>query len=212
MSQLPLHYTPAHSPYPDDAPVTTTEHKSRSLYPSFVLAPVRHPFFFHDVFMVAPRPGSRSKTAKPEPDASTHSGQNNWPHAEPQPAGASWSLWNTGTGEDILLLLDESKSCAARSFRSGGPDTDVHCKARVWSVGSCSSIGGQWRCKDDPDRSMHVRVSPMWRARAEAGARGLAYRYRRRICLPDVVLASASRHCWRHPGSLGFTGSLQTIS
>jgi hypothetical protein len=196
MSQLPLHYTPAHSPYPDDAPVTTTEHKSRSLYPSFVLAPVRHPFFFHDVFMVAPRPGSRSKTAKPEPDASTHSGPVehwNWRGYTPTPRR-------------------EQESCAARSFRSGGPDTDVHCKARVWSVGSCSSIGGQWRCKDDPDRSMHVRVSPMWRARAEAGARGLAYRYRRRICLPDVVLASASRHCWRHPGSLGFTGSLQTIS
>jgi hypothetical protein len=83
-----------------------------------------------------------------------HSGQNNWPHAACRGSRRQGRGRPVETGED----KDENKSCAARSFRSGGPDTDVHCKARVWSVGSCSCIG-QWQCKDDPDRNMHVQMS-----------------------------------------------------
>lgn len=72
------------------------------------------------------------------------------------------------------------------------------------------------RASKDPDRThVHVlvraRVSPMWRARVEAAARGLAYQQYRRPARPpaDVVLASACRHCWRAaPRIAGFTGSV----
>lgn len=72
------------------------------------------------------------------------------------------------------------------------------------------------RASKDPDRThVHVlvraRVSPMWRARVEAAARGLAYQQYRATCPPaDVVLASACRHCWRAaPRIAGFTGSVR---
>lgn len=71
------------------------------------------------------------------------------------------------------------------------------------------------RASKDPDRThalVRARVSPMWRARVEAAARGLAYQQYRRPARPpaDVVLASACRHCWRAaPRIAGFTGSVR---
>jgi len=72
-----------------------------------------------------------------------------------------------------------NKSCAAHSFRSGGPDTDLR-TATPWCGRSvlCSVLPsaaiGNAKTTILIDQNMHARVSPMWRARAEAGARGLA--------------------------------------